>query len=103
MNSRVSVVALSSPCARCFVDKAFNWELISFFDIERTVIFVQFTAIMTELENYQPNPEYQIALPSVTSFVDQSGTALQQPGIQPPEQQLIGQNGFLSEVRDYFV
>ena len=55
---------------------------------------------MTELENYQPNPEYQIALPSVTSFVDQSGTSQLQPGIQAPEQQLIGQNGFLSEVRD---
>ena len=60
---------------------------------------------MTELENYQANPEYQIALPSVTSFVDQSVNhanhgPLNQTLIQPNEQQLIGANGFLPEVKN---
>ena len=60
---------------------------------------------MTELENYQPNPEYQIALPSVTSFVEQSQTnsvnhaQLNQDLIQPNDQQLIGPGGFLPEVK----
>lgn len=60
---------------------------------------------MTELENYQANPEYQIALPSVTSFVDQSANHVSHHGplnqtlIQPTDQQLIGANGFLPEVK----
>ena len=60
---------------------------------------------MTELENYQTNPEYQIALPSVTSFVEQSQTSsvnhgqLNQSLIQPNDQQLIVPGSFLQEVK----